>query len=110
VAQIVRSSHERIDGTGYPDGLIGNEIPLPAGIVLVADAFDALTSQRPYRAAQDLERAWAEIKAHAGTQFCRVVVAALETILQAEQNGEGTVAFAQTRTELEQHSVSAAAS
>jgi diguanylate cyclase (GGDEF)-like protein/putative nucleotidyltransferase with HDIG domain len=85
VTQIVRSSHERIDGTGYPDGLTGNEIPLPARIVLVADAFDALTSQRPYRAAQDLEQAWAEIKAHAGTQFCRVVVAALETLLPEEQ-------------------------
>jgi diguanylate cyclase (GGDEF)-like protein/putative nucleotidyltransferase with HDIG domain len=108
VTQIVRSSHERIDGAGYPDGLIGNEIPLPARIVLVADAFDALTSQRPYRAAQDLERAWAEIKAHAGTQFCQVVVAALETILQAEQKADGTGLFSEIRTQVERHSVSVA--
>ena len=81
VAQIVRSSHERIDGMGYPDRLSGNEIPLPARIVHVADALDALTSDRPYRAAQDLGDALAEIKAHTGTQFCRVVVAALESLL-----------------------------
>lgn len=88
VSQIVRSSHERIDGMGYPDGLRGDEIPLPARIVLVADALDALTTERPYRAPRDFEGAMAEIKAHAGTQFCRVVVAALEILMQ-EQQGEG---------------------
>jgi putative nucleotidyltransferase with HDIG domain len=78
VRQIARSSHERIDGNGYPDGLAGDEIPLAARIVLVADAFDALTSRRPYRAALDPDAALAEIREHTGTQFCPGVVAALE--------------------------------
>ena len=52
VLQIARSSHERMDGQGYPDGLAGEAIPLPARIVLVADAFDALTTDRPYRRAR----------------------------------------------------------
>ena len=58
VRQIVRSSHERIDGKGYPDGLAGDEIPLPARIVLVADAFDALASDRPYRPGRASRRRW----------------------------------------------------
>jgi HD domain len=80
VLQIARSSHERIDGRGYPDGLAGEEIPLPARIVLVADAFDALTSDRPYRRGRAIRAAIDEIKTHAGTQFCPKVVAALERI------------------------------
>ena len=84
VRQIARSSHERIDGLGYPDGLVGQEIPLPARIVLVADAFDALTTDRPYRAARTVAEALAEIRAHSGTQFCPRVVAALDRI-QREQ-------------------------
>jgi hypothetical protein len=79
-----RSSHERIDGTGYPDGLDGETIPLPARIVLVADALDALTSTRPYRAARPILGALAEIRAHTGTQFCPRVVAALEEIWRKE--------------------------
>jgi HD-GYP domain-containing protein (c-di-GMP phosphodiesterase class II) len=80
VRQCARSSHERIDGTGYPDGLSGEEIPLPARIVFVADALDALTSTRPYRPARPMLAALAEIRAHAGTQFCPQVVAALEDL------------------------------
>ena len=80
VRQCARSSHERIDGTGYPDGLSGEEIPLPARIVFVADALDALTSTRPYRPARPMLAALAEIRAHAGTQFCPQVVAALEEL------------------------------
>jgi putative nucleotidyltransferase with HDIG domain len=80
VRQIARSSHERLDGTGYPDALVADEIPLPARIVLVADAFDALTSDRPYRRAQTLSSALEEIRANAGTQFCPRVVAALEDV------------------------------
>jgi putative nucleotidyltransferase with HDIG domain len=82
VRQCARSSHERIDGTGYPDGLAGDDIPLPARIVLVADALDALTTARPYRAAQPPLAALAEIRAHAGTQFCPKVVDALEKLWQ----------------------------
>jgi diguanylate cyclase (GGDEF)-like protein len=80
VRQIARSGHERIDGQGYPDGLAGNEIPLPARIVLVADAFDALTTDRAYRAGTHTEAALREIRAHAGTQFCMTAVEALEQI------------------------------
>ena len=77
VLQIARSSHERVDGLGYPDGLAGEEIPLPARIVLVADALDALTSTRPYRTSRGFHAAFEEIRAHSGTQFCPTVVAAL---------------------------------
>jgi len=84
VRQCARSSHERIDGAGYPDGLSGEAIPLPARIVLVADALDALTSTRPYRTARPMLSALAEIRAHTGTQFCPNVVAALEELWRKE--------------------------
>ncbi len=77
-AQIVRSSHERWDGTGYPDGLAGEEIPLGARIVAVCDAFDALTSGRPYRAAVGTPAALERLRAGAGPQFDPRVVGALE--------------------------------
>jgi hypothetical protein len=80
VRQCARWSHERIDGRGYPDGLRGEEIPLPARIVFVADALDALTSDRPYRAGRAVISALAEIEDNAGTQFCPRVVAALRGI------------------------------
>ena len=81
VKQMVRSHHERFDGGGYPDGLIGEEIPLAARILSVADALDAMTSDRPYRNALPLDVAWAEIEDKAGTQFCPRVVAALTSSL-----------------------------
>ncbi len=84
VRQCARSSHERIDGAGYPDGLSGEDIPLPARIVFVADALDALTSTRPYRPARSMLAALAEIREHAGTQFCPRVVAALEDMWRKE--------------------------
>jgi diguanylate cyclase (GGDEF)-like protein/putative nucleotidyltransferase with HDIG domain len=77
VKQMVRSHHERFDGDGYPDGLVGEEIPLAARILSVADALDAMTSDRPYRDALPLDVACAEIQDKAGTQFCPRVVAAL---------------------------------
>jgi putative nucleotidyltransferase with HDIG domain len=80
VREIARWSHERVDGKGYPDGLDGNAIPLPARIVLVADALDAMTSDRPYRAARHLDAAIDELRANAGSQFCPTVIAALEEI------------------------------
>lgn len=66
---IVRNHHERWDGKGYPDGLAGERIPKLARIVAVADAFDAMTTDRPYRPALPLEVAFAEIRDKAGTQF-----------------------------------------
>jgi two-component system cell cycle response regulator len=69
VAELVRSSHERFDGGGYPDGLAGREIPLGASIVAVCDAFDAMVGERPYRKAMPIADALAEIRRCAGTQF-----------------------------------------
>jgi diguanylate cyclase (GGDEF)-like protein len=84
VRQIARSTHERMDGTGYPDGLAGEQIPLPARIVLVADAFDALASDRPHRPARPFSEALDELRANAGTQFCPTVLAALESLLREQ--------------------------
>jgi diguanylate cyclase (GGDEF)-like protein/putative nucleotidyltransferase with HDIG domain len=69
--------HERFDGNGYPDGLRGEEIPLGSRIVLACDAYDAMTSERPYRDAMTPEAAAAELRAGAGTQFDARVVDAL---------------------------------
>lgn len=68
-AAIVRHHHERFDGSGYPDGLAGEEIPLGARIVAVADTFDAITSARPYRPAKRRRQALALVAAEAGTQL-----------------------------------------
>lgn len=68
-AEIVRSHHERWDGSGYPDGLVGNEIPLPARIFSIADTLDAITSDRPYRKAASWSEAVDEIIEQAGAQF-----------------------------------------
>jgi two-component system cell cycle response regulator len=81
VAKLVRSSHERWDGAGYPDGLIGEQIPLESRIVAVCDAYAAMRSDRPYRAAMPHADALTELRANAGTQFDPVVVeAALEVL------------------------------
>jgi two-component system cell cycle response regulator len=76
VAALVRSSHERWDGGGYPDSLVGEEIPLGARIVSVCDAFDAMVADRPYRSGMDAADALAELERCAGSQFDPAVVAA----------------------------------
>jgi HD-GYP domain-containing protein (c-di-GMP phosphodiesterase class II) len=76
VGALVRSSHERWDGGGYPDRLAGGDIPLGARIVAVADAFAAMTSRRPYRPARSADEAIAELRACAGSQFDPEVVEA----------------------------------
>ena len=81
VGAIVRSCHERMDGTGYPDGLEGDEIPLIARIVCCCDAFNAMTTDRPYRDGMSVEAAIAELRRHAGTQFDPAVVDALMATL-----------------------------
>ena len=68
-ARVVRSHHERWDGRGYPDRLTREEIPLSARIFSIADALDAITSDRPYRSARTWNEAKAEIADGAGTQF-----------------------------------------
>jgi ribonuclease P protein subunit RPR2 len=74
--EIIRSHHERYDGTGYPRGLRGRQIPLAARIFAVADSFDAMTSDRPYRRAMPIDVALEELRGGAGTQFDPEVVAA----------------------------------
>ncbi len=69
IAEMVRHHHERMDGTGYPDRLSGEAIPLGARIIAIADTYDAITSERPYRSARAIEIAIAELEAGAGTQF-----------------------------------------
>ncbi|MDY0304313.1 MAG: HD domain-containing phosphohydrolase, partial [Sphaerochaeta sp.] len=66
---IITSHHERLDGTGYPHGLSAAQIPLDVRIISLADAFEAMTSQRPYRDALPLEFALEELKVNSGTQF-----------------------------------------
>jgi diguanylate cyclase (GGDEF)-like protein len=87
VARNVRSTHERWDGAGYPDGLAGTDIPLAARIVSVCDAFDAMVNARPYRAASNLEDAVAELRRCCGTQFDPGVVVAFEAVL-ADVSGD----------------------
>ena len=81
VGRIVRATHERWDGTGYPDGLVGEEIPLAARIVHVCDAYDAITADRPYDPARPRSAALAELERCAGTQFDPDVVRALRNVL-----------------------------
>ncbi len=81
IAVWVRHSHEHFDGSGYPDGLAGEDIPLASRILLVADAFDAMTSDRPYRSAVPHEEAVAELQRNAGRQFDPRCVAAFEETL-----------------------------
>ena len=80
----IRHSHEHFDGSGYPDGLRGEAIPQASRIMLVADAFDAITSTRAYRDALSVEHARSEIRRHAGTQFDPACVDALLERLDAE--------------------------
>jgi putative nucleotidyltransferase with HDIG domain len=79
-SQVVRSHHERWDGDGYPDGLAGEQIPLNARVFAVADVFDALTTNRPYRVALSFEQARAMIEAQSGRHFDPQVVAAFRRI------------------------------
>jgi diguanylate cyclase (GGDEF)-like protein len=82
VGAIVRATHERWDGGGYPDGLAGGEIPLAARIIAVCDAFSAMTTKRPYRIPVALEQALAELRGSAGRQFDPQVV---ETFCELEE-------------------------
>jgi HD-GYP domain-containing protein (c-di-GMP phosphodiesterase class II) len=81
VAPFIRSTHERWDGGGYPDGLAGEEIPLLARIVSACDAWSAMTSDRAYRPALSREEAAAELRRCSGTQFDPAVVEALQSVL-----------------------------
>lgn len=87
VLAVVRSHHERPDGTSLPDGLKGDGIPLAARIVAVADAFDAMTSKRPYRPALSVEAALRELEENVGSQFDEDCVRAAHVMLQDKRIG-----------------------
>jgi two-component system, cell cycle response regulator len=87
VARLVRWSHERMDGRGYPDGLVGDEIPVGARIVAVCDAFDAMVADRPYRRALSPAEAVMELRACASSQFDPAVVEAFVEVWRAGRAG-----------------------
>jgi putative nucleotidyltransferase with HDIG domain len=95
----VRHHHERMDGRGYPDGLVGEQIPVIARIVMCCDAFDSMTSTRVYRKAKNIEDAIVELRRCAGTQFDPVALAALEKAIAKE----GWEAEPEADEELEVH-------
>ena len=84
LGRVVRATHERWDGDGYPDGLAGEEIPLAARIIFACDAYDAMTTERPYAQARSRKGATAELRDNAGTQFDPRVVEALCEVLAAD--------------------------
>jgi len=85
VGTIVRASHEDFDGTGYPDGLSGRQIPIEARIVTCCDAFSAMTTTRSYRKAMSTEAAVTELKRCAGTQFDPDVVTVLVELIESSE-------------------------
>ena len=87
VGHVVRASHEHWDGSGYPDGLAGEQIPREARVVTCCDAFSAMTTTRSYRSAMSTADALAELRNHAGTQFDPAVVAAVATVVERSQQG-----------------------
>jgi two-component system, cell cycle response regulator len=91
VARLVRASHERWDGTGYPDQLAGTDIPLGARIVATCDAFEAMTSERCYQRARAVADALVELRHHAGTQFDPAVVDALCRNLPEDWSAEPVI-------------------
>jgi HD-GYP domain-containing protein (c-di-GMP phosphodiesterase class II) len=88
VGAIVRSCHERWDGRGYPDGMIGEEIPLAARIVFACDAYSAMTTDRPYRKSMGQAAAIEELQANAGSQFEPRVVQALIKVVNELEHGQ----------------------
>ena len=86
-AKLVRASHENVDGSGYPDGLTGDDIPIGARIIAVCDAYNAMTSDRPYREAMSAEAAHAELARCVGTQFDSVVVDAFFEVMSERPAG-----------------------
>jgi two-component system cell cycle response regulator len=93
-APIIRSSHERIDGRGYPDGLVGEDIPLGSRIIAVCDAFDAMTADRSYRKAMSDRAALAELEANVGTQFDSRVVATFRRVIASDARQKAASAAA----------------
>jgi HD-GYP domain-containing protein (c-di-GMP phosphodiesterase class II) len=110
IATIVRHHHERIDGEGYPDGLAGETIPLVSRIIAVADAYNAMTSDRPYRDAMPSRVARLRLAQAVDSQFDTAAVAAFEAILAGASEDyrlarrEDFLAFAQSTYEASESS------
>lgn len=85
VLMIIRNHHEKLDGSGYPDGLKGGELPPPLRVVCVADAFDAMSSLRPYRQVMAIEKVVSELSKGAGVQFDPVIVEALKELIASHK-------------------------
>ncbi|HEX2232733.1 MAG TPA: diguanylate cyclase [Thermoleophilaceae bacterium] len=94
LAHVVRASHEHFDGSGYPDGVAGEDIPLAARVVAVCDAYHAMTSDRPYRTALAHWEALEELRRCAGRQFDPVVVAAFRELMESASEGAHTAQVA----------------
>lgn len=103
IAKIVRHHHERLDGQGYPDGVAGQEIPLISRIICVADAYNAMTSDRPYRDAMPIDTARERILQAAGTQFDPEVVAAFDELLEVASETYSSGARADFALEAQAH-------
>ena len=97
VATIVRYHHERIDGEGYPDGILGDDIPLLSRVIAVADAYNAMTSHRPYREAMPSRVARLRLAQAVETQFDTTVVAAFEAILASADDSYRAATSAEFR-------------
>ncbi|HET9531735.1 MAG TPA: HD domain-containing phosphohydrolase, partial [Blastocatellia bacterium] len=87
IAYMTKCHHEKVDGTGYPQGLSGDEIPLGSKIVTLADSFDAMMTDRPYRSRLPLDRALADMRSQTGKQFAPEVVSAFCRLLLREIEG-----------------------
>jgi HD-GYP domain-containing protein (c-di-GMP phosphodiesterase class II) len=87
VPALVRSSHERWDGSGYPDGLSGEDVPLGSRIITICDAYDAMTHERPYRPARPDAEALAELRLGAGVRYDPTLVAVFATLVARSPQG-----------------------
>ena len=92
IGGIIRSAHERYDGTGYPDGLAGDAIPAESRVVFACDAYNAMTTDRPYRSARSPHEALDELRDNAGTQFDPTVIEALARVIERELATAGSPA------------------
>jgi HD-GYP domain-containing protein (c-di-GMP phosphodiesterase class II) len=101
VTDMVRHHHERVDGRGYPDGLKEDEISVAAKIVNVADAFDAMTTDRPYRAGLTVEQAIAQMQEKSGSQFATEIV---DVLVEALRSGRVVLGGSPAEPKLEQTS------
>jgi len=107
IAKIVRHHHERVDGLGYPDGIADDDIPIISKIICVADAYNAMTSDRPYRDAMPVHVARERLRQAAGSQFDQTVVEAFDQILETAPRSYASGPGEQSVADSQQHRVAA---